>query len=146
VQILLIHIPTYIFSDILPTLLLNDRCQISVLSILVTWPFSLRPDEECSWRPLRLTTLHSLRFCPGHLSPMLHCHGVGRLKPLTQYLTSPIADCRWKCLVNIESPVFRLILFSKTRCSPTTYLPGIGKRMRGGSGLWLSTARYMSSP
>jgi hypothetical protein len=43
-----IHIPTYIFSDILPTLLLNDRCQISIISILVTLPFSLRPDEECS--------------------------------------------------------------------------------------------------
>jgi hypothetical protein len=50
-----------------------------------------------SWRPLRLTTPHSLRFCPGHLFPMLHCHGIGRLKPLTPYLTSPIVDCRWKC-------------------------------------------------
>jgi hypothetical protein len=48
VQILLIQILTYIFSDILPTLLLNDRCQISIHSILVTLPFSLRPDEECS--------------------------------------------------------------------------------------------------
>jgi hypothetical protein len=44
VQNLMIHIPTYIFPEMSPTLLLNDRRQISILSILVAWLFSLRPD------------------------------------------------------------------------------------------------------